>query len=286
MILQVHSCILHRSPHRSLFTATSFPEKCVVFISSHLTVIFQSPYCDVSSPIPESPHLLETARNNLRSNSNIDLELFDRSALGAVDTIKELTNILVADEARLVDQSSGTGDVINIDTLDEDLILGRLGLDGLSSPDHIDDTVDLLSQEVLDGDALATIDNLSSDRKVRIHQSHMVSVALGNTRNHIVDVGADRAQASRLLGQSEEEADLNLLSTIDLGDGPRKVTEVTLQLTLWALDNHLTGLDVHGHALRDRDGVGATDQLHFFWFWRLLLKPMDLPGASSSESGF
>merc|ERR1740121_3043403 len=160
MILQVHSCILHRSPHRSLFTATSFPEKCVVFISSHLTVIFQSPYCDVSSPIPESPHLLETARNNLRSNSNIDLELFDRSALGAVDTIKEFTDILVADEARLMDQGSRARDIIDVDTLDEDLILGRLGLDGLSSPDHIDDTVDLLSQEVLNGDALSTIDDL------------------------------------------------------------------------------------------------------------------------------
>merc|ERR1740121_1222694 len=170
-----------------------------------------------------------------------------------------------------MDQRSGTGNVINIDTLDEDLILGRLGLDGLSSPDHVDDTVDLLSQEVLDGDALATIDDLSSDRKMRIYQAHVVSVALGYTRNHIVDVRADRAQASRLLGQSEEQRDFNLLSTIDLGDGHRKVTEVTLQLTLRALDDDLTGLDVHGHTLGDGDGVGTADQLHFFGLGATLL---------------
>jgi len=200
-----------------------------------------------------------------------DLELLDRAGGGAVDTVQKLTDILVAHQARLVDQGGGAGDVIDIDTLDEDLVLDGLGLDGLGSANHVDDTDDLLAQEVLDLDTLATVGDVASDREMRVDETQVVTVSLGHTGDHVGNMGAHRSQGGNLLGETEVQGDFELLSAINLGDRHRKVLEVALEGSLLTLDDDLAALHGHLDSLRDDDGLLGADVLHLVLLFLLHL---------------
>jgi len=165
-----------------------------------------------------------------------------------------------------MDQGGGAGDVINIDALNQDLILHGLGLDGLGGADHVDDTDDLLAEKVLDFDTLSTVNDVAGNREMRVHQSHVVTVFLRDTHNHVVHMRADRSQGGDLLGETEEEGDFELLATIDLGDRDREVVEVTGESALLSLDDDLSGFHRNLHTLRDGDLLLALDILHFVSF--------------------
>jgi len=144
--------------------------------------------------------------------------LLNRTLATAVDTVQKLTDILVLHQAGLVDQGGGARAQLDIGTLEDDLVLGRFGLHDLGIAQHINGSDNLLTQEVSNFDGLASLGDLGVDRKVVVHQTHGVTEPLGNTGDHVVNVRADSSEGRQLLGQTEEQAHFQLLSTIDLVD--------------------------------------------------------------------
>ena len=167
----------------------------------------------------------------------------DELLLRDVDTIEELTDILVSDEHRLVDLSGGGGHSLNIVTLEDDLILLSVGLDDSHSLEHVDHTHSLLSQEVTDLDLLSLLVDGHVDGEVSVHESHLVAVSAGNSGDHVADVGADGADHSDVLVESEPEVDNNLGAL--LLDVHELVGEVTAEDTAGSLNDHTSVLDVN-----------------------------------------
>ena len=128
-----------------------------------------------------------------------------------VATIKELTDIFVLDEARLVDQSSRQTNSFDIVASDDDFILSRRTFD-LAVADHLDTTDTLFTKEVIDGEDSVVFNGVRGDRKVSIYESHLVFEALGNTSDHVSDVRENSLDTSNLLTLGHPGIDNDLLA--------------------------------------------------------------------------
>ncbi|GFE53806.1 hypothetical protein protein [Babesia ovis] len=115
--------------------------------------------------------------------------LFNQSFLADVDTVEELPDVLVPHESTLVDKGGRSTDILNVHTGKEDLVLDGLRLLNLDTGQHLDDPDTLLAKEVTDLDGLAVISDVGVDGKVRVDEPHLVLVLLGDTSDHVVDVG-------------------------------------------------------------------------------------------------
>lgn len=192
------------------------------------------------------------------------LLVLDGATLGNVDTVQELTDILVLDEARLVDGGRGAGSQVDVGSLNDDLILGHLGLANAGViTEHIDGANDLLTQEVTDLDTLAAVNDGNVNGEMGIDQTHAVTITLGGTGDHVVDVGADGTEARNLLGETIVQGNLDLLAIVDLVDGDRQVTEVTLEgVTVGTLNGDTTRVNLDRDPLGDVDSLLGADDLH------------------------
>lgn len=180
---------------------------------------------------------------------------------GDVDTVQELTDILVSDSASLLDVGSGLGDVLKGVTGENELVLlGLRGLDGDALTDrNVTDL--LLTQEVSDLNDLAVLQEVDVDGEMGIDVSHLVLEALGDTNDHVVDKGLDGTQSSDVLSVTVEHRELDL-SVGDLVEGDVDVSEVFGQGASWTGNGHNSGLDVNSDALRDVENFFGLDVLH------------------------
>ena len=128
-----------------------------------------------------------------------------------VAAIEELTDILVLDEAGLVDESSGETDVLEVVAGDDDLILDAGALD-LAAVSHLDVADTLLAEEVVDGEDGVVLDGVARDREVSVDEAHLVLEALGDTGDHVSDVRQDGLDASTLLTVRHPGIDDNLVA--------------------------------------------------------------------------
>lgn len=128
-----------------------------------------------------------------------------------VAAIEELTDILVLDEAGLVDESSGETDVLEVVAGDDDLVLDAGALD-LAAVSHLDVADTLLAEEVVDGEDGVVLDGVARDREVSVDEAHLVLEALGDTGDHVSDVGQDGLDASTLLTVRHPGIDDNLVA--------------------------------------------------------------------------
>lgn len=198
------------------------------------------------------------------------LFLNNGALLGNVDTIKELSDILVSDSARLLDVSTSLGDVLDRVTDDAELILlvgGDLGGAALEDGDLSDV---LLSEEVSDLDNSAVLDEVDVDGEMGVDVSHLVLVTLGDTGDHVVDQGLDGSEGSNVLSGTVEDGDLDLLIG-DLLEGNVDVAKVLLEGTSGAGNGDVSGLDLDGDAGRDIEENVGLDELHF-GVWRDVLR--------------
>lgn len=190
-----------------------------------------------------------------------NLLLNDVGLLGNVDTIEELSDILVSDSAGLLDVSTSLRDVLNGVTNNGDLVLlvgGDLGGAALVDGDLSDL---LLSQEVSDLDNGTVLDEVDVDGEMGVDVSHLVLETSGDTDDHVVDEGLDGSQSSDVLSVTIEDGDLDLLIR-DLGEGNVDVREVLLKGTSGAGDGDSSGLDVNGDTLGDIEQNVGLDELH------------------------
>ena len=186
-------------------------------------------------------------------------------ALRHVDTIKELTDILATrDLGDVVDHGSRLRDSIDIVASENDLILDRLrAVDG-DTREHLDNTNELLTKEVVDADLGLVVADTTVDGEVSVDETHLVLVALGDTDDHVLDMTGDSADAGNGLTSSEPhlEDDVLVLVTLDGHVKVADVTEVTGELTAGTLHLDDLALDGHSDVLGDADLLDKTEHLH------------------------
>ena len=167
-----------------------------------------------------------------------------------VDTVEELTDILTSHQTRLMNESSRSGDVFQIGTFNNKLILNFGSSDG-AALEHVNDTNDLLTDVVTDLNALTTLGDVSVDGKVCVHQTKLVLILLSQTGEHVVDVRTDSSDRSAGLGVTEPHFALDLTTEVDELKIDRDVLEVLDELAVLTGNSDNTGvdlyLDVSGH---------------------------------------
>ena len=135
------------------------------------------------------------------------------------------------------------GHSLNIVTLEDDLVLLSVGLDDSHSLKHVNVTHSLLTEEVTDLDLLSVLVDGDVDGEVSVHESHLVAVTTGHSGDHVADVGADGADHSNVLVESEPHVDDDLL--LLLLDIHELVAEITAEDTTRSLHDHTSVLDVN-----------------------------------------
>ena len=98
--------------------------------------------------------------------------------LGHEDTVQELSLVLGADLADLVDAGASEGHGVVVDTVEDDLVLDLGGESGLGAGKHVDLLHVTLTQEVLHLQAVAVLGNSHVDGEMRMYQTHLVLEAL------------------------------------------------------------------------------------------------------------
>ena len=170
-----------------------------------------------------------------------------------VDTVQELTDILVSHQHRLVDLSSylsqtlrsptRSGHSLDVVTLQNDLILLGLGLGDSHSLQHVDVAHSLLTEEVTNLHLLSLLVDGNVDGEVSVHEAHLVAVSVGDSGHHVLDVAADRAHHSNVLVKSEPQVDDDSVAL--LLDVHKLVAEVAAQDATGSLDHNASVLDEH-----------------------------------------
>lgn len=176
-------------------------------------------------------------------------------SLRDVDTVQELTDILVLDHARLVDAGGGNGDVFNVGSVEDDLVLDS-GAADLDASGHFDASGLLLTEVVADLDVLALVTESSVDREMGICAAHLVLESLRHTNGKVLDVRAHRADAGGLLLVPEPHRHnklrvLVLRVHLQIGD----VLERLGQRALRSLHARNSRLHLNGDALRHVDAL-------------------------------
>lgn len=180
---------------------------------------------------------------NKPQSSNYIYHLSHNGLLTDVDTIQELTNILILNHGGLRDLSTGQGNLGKINTRDFNLILDIGSALVCHTIQELNTAHLLLTQKVADLHSGTDAGNV--DWKVCIAEAHLVLEALGNTSNHVFDVGADSSDGSNVLSVAEPQVDLQSLATIDLLNINGNVLERSGQGTLWTLDDNIASLDLN-----------------------------------------
>jgi len=122
---------------------------------------------------------------------NSSVIVLDVALFTDVDTIQEFTDILVLNEDGLMDKSAGKRNVVKIVSFNGDFVLDVFLLGDLDAFKHIDLSVEFLTNEILNFDGLAVLGDVGVDWEMCIGESHLVFVSLGDTNDHISDVGSN-----------------------------------------------------------------------------------------------
>jgi len=164
--------------------------------------------------------------------------------LGNENSIKELTLILAADAAHLLNLGAALGKGSVVNAIEDELALDVSGLlDGGASL-HLDNLVLLATEEVLDSDLGAVLGDNDVDGEMSVHKSHFVAEALSDTDDHVADRGFERVDGTGLLRTTEPDADADeksislfgaLIHSLELTGDMR---EVLGHLTSFALDSN------------------------------------------------
>lgn len=182
-----------------------------------------------------------------------------------VDTIEELTDILVLDEAKLVDLSGFLRNVFNGVAFKDELILGNLNVGTVDLNGGADFLLAdaLFTQEVTDFDCLTL--NGDVDGEVSAGEAELIAEALSNTSDHVLDGGEAGVDASQISAATEpaDDGELGLLG-VD-ADVQVQVGEVLREGTTGALNGEVAALAGDGDTSGDGELADGLD-LHSFGF--------------------
>lgn len=127
---------------------------------------------------------------SLNTNSP-SLFLNDVAFFRDVQTVQELSDILISYSANLLDVGGGLGDVFEGVSGKDKLILDVLGLLDIDTLVHGDSSDNLLANEVtdlnLEETRFAVLGNTNVDWEMCIDVTHLVLEPLGDTGDHVLD---------------------------------------------------------------------------------------------------
>lgn len=195
----------------------------------------------------------------MTQNEQLVLNGVDCSLVRDVDTIQEFTQILLCKHTGLVDESGRERDLLDIIALyDNVILLASLDCHTLK---HRNLTGILLSQEVTEVDPLTLFIGNHVDGEMGIHGTHCVLKAIGNTLNHVADVGAHCTDDSDFLAALEVGIDTNGFGA-DFAELNPHVLEGTLESSALAGHSDNTALDIHIDIVGDVQKSGGLYVLH------------------------
>ncbi len=145
-----------------------------------------------------------TRRDSLYCVSRLNSTLF-----GNVDTIKELTNILVSHTGSTTNFGASSGDLDNVICFKFNLVLDVSGTGVLNFSRELNTTNAFFTKEITDLNSVALVVVVDVDGKVRVHETHLVTESLGDTSDHVLDVRAHGADACQLFTGSPPQVDTN-----------------------------------------------------------------------------
>ena len=118
-------------------------------------------------------------RAGVRSSLQCSLSLgLNEGLLGDEDTIKELTLVLAADLADLLDLGAAEGERGVVDAVEDELTLDVVGQLRDRAGLHLDDLVLLATEEVLHDNLRSVLGDDHVDGEVGMDKSHLVAEAL------------------------------------------------------------------------------------------------------------
>lgn len=194
---------------------------------------------------------------------------YNCALLRHVDSVQELTNVLLLDQRGLVDEGGGPGHGLDVVAFQDQLVLLRRGILAAHSGLHVHSPQDLLTEEITDLDQPAVVGGGDVDGEVSVDGPHLVLVAGRHALDHVLDVGADRADGGQLFSDPEPFHDdqlvFSLLLHVDL-----HVAKVPAEDSSRATDGHLAGIHFQEDVFRDFHRLRRVDDLHFL-IWVVFL---------------
>jgi len=193
--------------------------------------------------------------------------------LSHVDTVEELTFILLADLANLADLGAGEGDGSVVNTAEDKLILDIFGKNALDAGLHLDLPGVSTAQEVVDLNVGSGGVNFSVNREMSIHQFHLVSEDLLAACEHVLNQGSKGVNTGGVLVGTEPHADADVSALTGLGilfhrfDLTREVRKVLLELAFGALNTDFAGLDLALNVSGNRNPLFSQQLPHFAYIF-------------------
>src|SRR3989338_1978789 len=189
------------------------------------------------------------------------------SSFTDVNTVQELTDILVLNKSSKMDSSSGVGNEFQVVTGDLNFVLLTCNFNN-NTFSHVDLSDSLFTQEVSDFNILLVIRNLTVDWEMRIDKSHLVFVSLSNTNNHVLYMSSNSSDERAFLSVTVELLNDNLsewsfFSWLFNKDIELNMLEVSGQCTSWTSNNNTSSLDGDGDTLWDLDCFLNVKIFHF-----------------------
>jgi len=205
------------------------------------------------------------ARKETRTPQNRLRVLDDVTALRHVQTVQELSDILVADLADLLDIGGTLGDVLERVSGQLELILLVLRRLNLNTGPHDNPSYELLADEVSDlhlpAVGLLVLLQVDVDGEMGIYVAHLVLVSLGDTDDQVVNQGADSSESSDALAGAVVELDLDDI-LLGVREADRQVAERLCELASGTLNKNVPVLDGDLDALGDGELFLRVDVLH------------------------
>jgi hypothetical protein len=172
-----------------------------------------------------------------------------------VDTVKELADILLLDEASLVDLRSSLGDLLDAGALEHELVLGDLDVRAV----HLDGGVDVLSAHQLLAEEVADLDGLALyvdvDGEVGRCEAQLVAEALRHARDHVAHQ-RERGVDGGHVGAAAEPTDSGECLSLRVDAEVKvEVVQILRQLAAGALHGDLAALARDRDFVRDRDAL-------------------------------
>lgn len=135
-----------------------------------------------------------------------------------------------------------------LEVVAEDLDLVLLGgAVHLHIAKHLDLADNLLTEEVADLEALALVGRVDVDGEMSVDELHLELVALGDSDDHVLDVGHDGANAGSVLGEAEPDLHLHLVLSGAASDVASEVLERLHKAAAGTLHGNNAGLHADSH---------------------------------------
>ena len=183
-----------------------------------------------------------------------------------VDTVEEGTQILVLDDGRLLDAGADLRDFFEVNALKGEVVLFFFLSGDEDTFGSIDSLVDLETEEVLDFESLASVEDVDDDREVGVGQHHAELVADGDSGDHVADDAAHGAEhcVSLLLLEPHAEPESWLVGPLGVlfADLEGNVAEALGEFSEWALDSDGASFDFDGDSVGDFEFLLSNDVLH------------------------